>query len=66
MDEIQENQRAIQVLQSRRAYIETKMAERATAGRSSYSMDAERTAIDFAVSALHFVIATLKYEATKI
>jgi len=64
MTEVESNKKAITCLLARREYLESKIAERqASVGRVSPSIVNEVTAIDYAVTALNFVIQTIEYEA---
>jgi hypothetical protein len=60
--EIVNNRKAVRTLLERREYVETQIARRFPL--RSCRAENERTAIDYAIAALNFVIQTLEYEAS--
>jgi hypothetical protein len=62
---IEDNKKAIDCLRMRRAYLETRVADKAMQGFTSRAMENELTAIEYAVAALEFVIQTIEYESAQ-
>jgi hypothetical protein len=65
MAAIEDNRKAIDCLRMRRSYVETRLSEKIASGFTSRAMENELTAIDYAVSALQFVIQTIEYESAQ-